>query len=76
MKFTDRTRRVLAYRRHAREMARAGWEYVGEGGGHLWQLVRGSRRGQRREELGIKTEHMDALVEVQRLGAPDSGSNA
>ena len=28
------------------------------------------------EELGIKTEHMDALVEVQRLGAPDSGSNA
>ena len=70
MKFTDRTRRVLAYRRHAREMARAGWEYVGEGGGHLWQLVRGSRRGQR---IVAATPALDGLgVWVLIMPATDS----
>lgn len=40
---TTATRRILALRREQRDMPRQGWELVGEGGGRLWELVRGGR---------------------------------
>lgn len=43
MKVTEATRRWLAIRRDERDMKRAGWEFVGEGGGKLWELYRGCR---------------------------------
>lgn len=44
---TDWQKRVLALRRERRDMAKRGWEFVGEGGGKLWELARGSRIGHR-----------------------------
>lgn len=43
MKVTELTRARLARRREERDMLRDGWEYVGEGGGKLWELYRGAR---------------------------------
>lgn len=34
---------VLAMRRETRAMDKAGWEYLGEGGGRIWELTRGWR---------------------------------
>lgn len=38
---------LLATRREQRAMLKAGWEWVGEGGGKLWELERGPRMGHR-----------------------------
>lgn len=43
MKVTDYTKRAVARLRERRDMEAKGWEYVGEGGGLLWQLYRGHR---------------------------------
>ena len=43
MKVTDFTRKALAVRRDKRDRLRNGWEFVGEGGGKLWELNRGYR---------------------------------
>jgi hypothetical protein len=34
---------ALRLRRDKRDMAKAGWEFVGERGGDLWELYRGGR---------------------------------
>ncbi|RTM07424.1 MAG: hypothetical protein EKK31_11725 [Hyphomicrobiales bacterium] len=43
MKLTQITRQVLKVRRDRRDMERDGWEFIGEGGGCLWELERGYR---------------------------------
>lgn len=53
MKFTDRTREILACRREDRDMTRDGWERVDESGGMLWQITRGSRWTQRIVDVRI-----------------------
>lgn len=53
MKVTQFTRRALLVRRERREMTGAGWEFVGEGGGRLWELNRGARQDQRIVDVQI-----------------------
>jgi len=53
MKVTDFTRRALATRRDKRDMLAQGWEFVGEGGGNLWELYRGVRWRQRIVDVRI-----------------------
>ena len=53
MRVTHRTRQALAVRRDKRDMSRDGWEYVGEGGGKLWELHRGVRYRHRITEVRI-----------------------
>lgn len=43
MKVTGFTRQAMAVRKDIRDMERDGWEFVGEGGGRLWELERGGR---------------------------------
>jgi len=44
---------VLAARRETRDMEKAGYERVGEGGGMLWQLYRGFRTRHRIVDVKI-----------------------
>ena len=44
---TKNTIAALSHRRWVRAMKRAGFEEVGEGGGRLWELNRGSRYSHR-----------------------------
>ena len=44
---TEFQKRALAYRREKRDMEKAGYERVGEGGGNLWELYRGGRYNHR-----------------------------
>jgi hypothetical protein len=44
---------VLAHRRESRDMQKAGYELVGEGGGLLWQLYRGWRTRHRIVDVKI-----------------------
>ncbi len=44
MRVTDRTREVLRCRRIRRGLIASGFEEVGEGGGHLWELHRDIKR--------------------------------
>lgn len=43
MLVTETTRNALRTRREMRDMSDAGWLYVCEGGGPLWELYRGAR---------------------------------
>ena len=40
---TELTRARLSYRREVRDRHKGGWEYVGDGGGKLWEIDRGYR---------------------------------
>ena len=55
MRVTPFVRRRLAVLREARDMARCGYEELGEGGGRIWELYRGGR-----------TDHriIDAIISV------------
>lgn len=44
---------AVAIRRDRRNRERDGWEYVGEGGGKLWELNRGCRIGYKITEVAI-----------------------
>jgi hypothetical protein len=46
-------KRVLASRREHRDLPKQGWEYLGEGGGKLWELYRGYRIGYEITEVRI-----------------------
>lgn len=53
MKMTKFARAALAVRKDCRDRERAGYEFVGEGGGRLWELERGRRIGHRIVEVHI-----------------------
>lgn len=53
MKVTGFTRSALAVRRDKRDRLRDGWEYLGEGGGLLWELHRGWRYDHRIRAVAI-----------------------
>lgn len=65
MKVTARTRDWLACRRDRRDMIRQGWEYVGEGGGRLWELYRGGRSGHRIVEAKVARDGMGIWVLIE-----------
>lgn len=53
MKVTPKTSKILSIRRERRDMLKAGWEFVGEDGGNLWQLYRGGRYRERIYDVKI-----------------------
>ena len=65
MKVTARTRRILQYRREVRAMRKAGWEYVGEGGGSLWELVRGYRLGHQIVAAKVACDGLGVWVKIE-----------
>lgn len=64
MKVTDRTRRVLHYRRTVKAWLAEGFEEVGESGGNLWQIYRGCRQGQIIHEARIAPDGMSLFIRV------------
>ena len=40
---SQRSKEIIAVRRDMRDRKRDGYEYLGEGGGAIWELSRGSR---------------------------------
>lgn len=63
---TDWQKKVLAGRRERRDMEKAGWERVGEGGGKLWELNRGGRIGQRIVDVKIALDGTSLWVRVAK----------
>jgi hypothetical protein len=61
MHVTDRTKEALRCRRIRRGLIAAGFEEVGEGGGHLWELHRELKRG-------FGTDHMITAVAIAPEG--------
>lgn len=59
---------VLAVRREHRDMPKAGWEYVSEGGGKLWELHRGYRIGYRIVEAKISHNGLGVWVRIEDTG--------
>lgn len=50
--------------RDRRKMIDAGWEYVGENGGRLWELSRGSRLGSRITDAMVAKDGLGIWVRV------------
>ena len=65
MRVTEMTRSILKARRESRDMRRDGWERVDESGGRLWELNRGSRIGQRIQQVRIAYDGVSLWVKVQ-----------
>lgn len=57
-------KQVLAVRREHRDMPKSGWEYVGEGGGKLWELYRGGRSGQKIVAASVAKDGLGVWVKV------------
>ena len=64
MKVTDRTRKVLYYRRTVRQWKAEGFEEIGECGGNLWEIYRGARCGQTIREARIAPDGMSVFVRI------------
>lgn len=47
------SKEAIRIRRDRRDREREGWEFVGEGGGRLWELYRGYRIGYRITEARV-----------------------
>lgn len=48
-----------------RDMVKAGWEKVGEGGGKLWELNRGSRIGHRITDVRIAADGVSLWIKTE-----------
>lgn len=73
MKLTDRTREILKYRRHARDMKKASWEPVGCSGGMLWEINRGGRQDQKILESQVSLSGKFLWV---KIGYPPPQTNS
>lgn len=58
---------ALAYRREARDMTKAGYERVGEGGGLLWQLERGCRIGHKIVDVRIALRGTSVWCKIEKV---------
>ena len=67
MKVTAFTSRAIAYRREVQRLIAAGYEEVGEGGGKLWQLHRGSRQDHEITEVVIGPDKKSLWIKTQKL---------
>mgnify|MGYP001614274903 CR=1 FL=1 len=67
MKVTDRTRRVLHYRRITKRWMADGYEEIGERGGKLWEIYRGGRLGQRITDAKVAPDGMSVYVKIEPL---------
>jgi hypothetical protein len=60
------SKRAIRVRRDRRDMLRTGWEYVGEGGGMLWELYRGSRMGQVITDVRIAADGLGVWIKTAK----------
>lgn len=65
MLVTEFSRRAIAVRRDERRMRAAGYVRVGEGGGDLWQLHRGSRVGHVITDVKIAADQISVWVKIE-----------
>lgn len=65
MKVSHRTRVLLAIRREQRRRLHDGWEYVGEGGGSLWELKRGVRLSHRITDAAVAVDGKGVWVKIE-----------
>ena len=65
---TETTKRVLASRREERDLMADGWEFVGEGGGKLWELNRGGRWNHVIKEVRISVDGKGLWVKTGKEG--------
>lgn len=56
---------ALRIRRDKRDRERNGWEYVGEGGGRLWELCRGSRIGYKITDVAIAADGVGLWIKTE-----------
>lgn len=70
MKFNDWTKRVMAYRKMRRDLLAKGWEEVGECGGALWELYRGSRTHARIVDVRIAPDGKSLFVNIEPKQRP------
>lgn len=61
---SDWQKRVLAARRDRRDRIKEGWEFVGEGGGKLWELYRGCRIGYRITDVRISADGLGVWIKT------------
>jgi len=61
---SDFSKRVIRARRDRRDMLRAGWEFVGESGGKLWELYRGGRVGQVITDVRIAADGLGVWIKT------------
>jgi hypothetical protein len=69
MKLTETTKRALACRREERDLMADGWEFVGEGGGKLWELQRGGRWNEVIKEVRISVDGKGLWVKTGKIDA-------
>lgn len=65
VKVTERTKRILHYRRITKKWAAEGFEDLGENGGKLWEIYRGGRKGQHITEARVAPDGMSVWVKVE-----------
>ena len=68
MLVTERTKSALRYRRDVRDRVADGWEYVGEGGGRLWELERGCRWRHRITDVRIAADGKALWIKTEDSG--------
>lgn len=74
MHVTDLTRDHLAFRRQSRDLRAKGYEIVGERGGSLWELYRGSRVNHRIVDAIIGADGKCIFVKIEPLPVPGQGA--
>lgn len=62
---TEWTRECLHYRRTVKKWLAEGYEQVGECGGNLWQLYRGSRQHCRIIDARVAPDGMSVYVKIE-----------
>lgn len=68
MKVNDFVRGALRVRRDKRDMEADGWEFVGERGGNLWELYRGSRIGFVITDVRISADGLGLWIKTSDAG--------
>lgn len=74
MKMNELTKQALRYRRDHRDMRAAGWEYIDERGGRLWQLHRGFRIGHRITDVRISADGLGLWIKTEEDLTPFRGA--
>jgi len=75
MKLSEFGRAALRVRRDKRDMEADGWEFVGEGGGKLWELHRGSRIGFVITEVRIAADGLGLWIKTRDAGSHFHGAH-
>lgn len=74
MKMTEYSKAVLHYRRTVKQWKDEGFEDLGERGGNLWQIYRGSRCGQIIHEARVAPDGMSVFVRIAPREMATEGS--